>query len=397
MEVSFKRGMDHNYLIINDIKEKDDYQIRMLEENTINHLLNTKRIYESGSEKIRYEISSMQPMSRIYDGREIGHSDLEKIVRGIVKAYHEAYEYMLDENLIFLNENYIYMNVENKNVSLMFYPDCNRDMHSLFLSFAEYLMDKVDHNDQKAVLYAYQIYRVVKNPNFVLADIENVFSINEDGLDLNEEDKEEVSIERDIKRVREDSSRNWEENVKTLQLKKDETTKERAGTVQKIKNFLFKKNNNNKEYNNGEDDELFIAEEFSQSENYTNKNELVRNDIGIEEDSEEYGKTVILTDNSADGLRCLVQIIKGKEVVYDINKFPVTIGKSKEVVDIVINDNSVSRMHAKIYEENGEYYLHDLGSSNGTYVNSLMLEREERILIEPGDELKFGRAKVEFR
>jgi hypothetical protein len=37
--------------------------------------------------------------------------------------------------------------------------------------------------------------------------------------------------------------------------------------------------------------------------------------------------------------------------------------------DIVLPERQVSRQHAEIYLENGRYYLRDLGSKNGTYVN----------------------------
>ncbi|MFN2133990.1 MAG: FHA domain-containing protein [Anaerolineae bacterium] len=37
--------------------------------------------------------------------------------------------------------------------------------------------------------------------------------------------------------------------------------------------------------------------------------------------------------------------------------------------DIVLPERQVSRQHAEIYFESGRYYLRDLGSKNGTYVN----------------------------
>src|SRR2546427_5060824 len=45
-----------------------------------------------------------------------------------------------------------------------------------------------------------------------------------------------------------------------------------------------------------------------------------------------------------------------------------TIGRMK-TNSIVIDDSSVSLMHAKITRKNGEFYLKDLNSTNGTIVN----------------------------
>ena len=45
-------------------------------------------------------------------------------------------------------------------------------------------------------------------------------------------------------------------------------------------------------------------------------------------------------------------------------------------------------MHARVFKENGRYYLQDLQSKNGTFLNGKPLEKEE--LLEPGDYLRIG-------
>ena len=41
--------------------------------------------------------------------------------------------------------------------------------------------------------------------------------------------------------------------------------------------------------------------------------------------------------------------------------------------DIVLTERQVSRQHAEIYLDRGRYYLRDLGSKNGTYVNGQLV------------------------
>lgn len=45
-----------------------------------------------------------------------------------------------------------------------------------------------------------------------------------------------------------------------------------------------------------------------------------------------------------------------------------TIGRGRQC-DIRLDDRFLSKLHARIIEEDGEYYLEDLDSSNGTYLN----------------------------
>ena len=55
------------------------------------------------------------------------------------------------------------------------------------------------------------------------------------------------------------------------------------------------------------------------------------------------------------------------------------IGKSK-TCDFIVNENpTISRRHAEIKKENGEYYLYDLESANHTYVNDVELKEPVKI------------------
>ncbi|MGD1872945.1 MAG: FHA domain-containing protein [Mastigocoleus sp.] len=61
------------------------------------------------------------------------------------------------------------------------------------------------------------------------------------------------------------------------------------------------------------------------------------------------------------------------------------------------NADIVSRTHAVIYLEISGYYIEDLGSSNGTYLNQKKLEPNQRYQIKLGDKVEFGRnSKVSF-
>lgn len=54
----------------------------------------------------------------------------------------------------------------------------------------------------------------------------------------------------------------------------------------------------------------------------------------------------------------------------------------------VLTDLTVSRFHAELFTENGEWMLADLGSMNGTRINGWRLTGPARV--RPGDEVGFG-------
>ena len=78
-----------------------------------------------------------------------------------------------------------------------------------------------------------------------------------------------------------------------------------------------------------------------------------------------------------------------------LEKDMVLIGKFSQAVDVVLDAPTVSRIHAKIQKSGDYYYLSDLNSKNGTYINNSSVTIGEECLLHDGDEVKF--ADLTFR
>lgn len=65
---------------------------------------------------------------------------------------------------------------------------------------------------------------------------------------------------------------------------------------------------------------------------------------------------------------------------------PITVGRSPDA-DIITLDERASRMHCSVRIWDGEYYVKDLKSKNGTYLNQ---QRVEMAKIKPGDKIRLG-------
>lgn len=61
--------------------------------------------------------------------------------------------------------------------------------------------------------------------------------------------------------------------------------------------------------------------------------------------------------------------------------------------DIFLDDVTVSRKHAEVRRQGHEFFVHDLGSLNGTYVNG---ERVDVTKLASGDEVQVGKFKLVF-
>ena len=78
--------------------------------------------------------------------------------------------------------------------------------------------------------------------------------------------------------------------------------------------------------------------------------------------------------------------VGGQQRRLAIAKSPLTIGRSEDC-DATIADLKVSRQHAKVVIEAGEYYIVDCESRHGTFVNGLRCERTQ---LRNNDEITFG-------
>jgi len=77
---------------------------------------------------------------------------------------------------------------------------------------------------------------------------------------------------------------------------------------------------------------------------------------------------------------------------YELPDAPTLIGRDSR--QIPLTDNTVSRRHCELIPNDGEWILHDLGSSNGTYVNGTRVTNRYNLKL--GDQIRVGRTLMVF-
>jgi hypothetical protein len=90
----------------------------------------------------------------------------------------------------------------------------------------------------------------------------------------------------------------------------------------------------------------------------------------------------------------LVRTADGKKLgTYKLAE-PLEIGRS-EGSQIKLDDTYVSTNHARLFPRNGSWFVEDLGSTNGTYLNQQRVSSSSEV--HPGDTLKVGKTVLELR
>jgi pSer/pThr/pTyr-binding forkhead associated (FHA) protein len=66
-----------------------------------------------------------------------------------------------------------------------------------------------------------------------------------------------------------------------------------------------------------------------------------------------------------------------------------------EACQIHLSDTYVSSFHARLFNRDGSWYIEDLGSTNGTYLNQRKVTTPSELRV--GDRVKLGKTLLELR
>lgn len=107
-----------------------------------------------------------------------------------------------------------------------------------------------------------------------------------------------------------------------------------------------------------------------------------------------YDKTVVLGKSNTfllylQNIACPTDRIR-------LDKKSILIGRLEGSVDHVIHNNAVGKIHAELIEKDGQYFIIDLNSVNGTYINSEKIVCNKPVQIKSGDKITFANESYTF-
>ncbi|MFK9090270.1 FHA domain-containing protein [Bacillus salipaludis] len=126
------------------------------------------------------------------------------------------------------------------------------------------------------------------------------------------------------------------------------------------------------------------------------------NGIAVEIDHLDEGTTVLGVDDLgtttlgvASPMPFLLALASQKKIaiVKDVFK----LGRDAKTVDYTSSNKAVGRVHAHILTENGEYFLKDNRSTNGSFVNDIKLAKNEQVKIKHDDRITLANEEFVFR
>ena len=376
-QAEYINSFNHNYIKIKDCIQQGKklrYQYQILTTRRLAGLLPVNMHIANGECGLYYEISSKQALTKWFLKEKIGREWMEKMVMGIQTVLWSMEQYLLDGRNLVLDPQYIFQDMETEMLFFLYVPyyiEKEKNDISVFLGF---LVENADPDEEDTVTVLYDIYSKweIMQEQFTIETFLQLWNAERKKTDAESMPKptEESICAQPLEEA-------WDES---LEEEEDIYVKKRD-----FGEFLF-----------GKSKKTRVAESVcavSANEKNRIRNEETKTTF-VEEALE---KTTYMEIRREDNERKLYGNGKQNRKVIDLEKLPVVIGKKGEMTDIILNDSSVSRMHARITEENGQVYLEDLNATNGTFKNGVRLRPYERVELDREDEVKLGKMSFTYR
>lgn len=414
-KISYKKDLQKTYMILKECQEDliESYCGRMVMYDAVKGLLKCQKYRMDGELEVWYDITSMQELEQIFAVKEIEFEELENIILQMMLVLEELDKCLVSDSQICFLPKYIFMDMEKKQLSFLYDYSEKKEKTSLD-ALAEYLLEKINHEDKRSVDLAYFFYEQVQKENFSIKELESFWK-----ADIAVEEVPEIEtecVQEDVLEETKKASFCWDSREGKLmeggmvcvcagifsivgyllvQRFFELTDTENAfwlvlSAMMFVLGVFFSAAGLKKQK---EKESFETVKKIENKEEIEPEEEICR--YMTEEAMQDYdGKTVYVGNALLNRNYCLVEKCKGEEKRYPLSVYPFFVGKDKERVNLRVADGSVSRLHAKIIEENGGIYIEDLHSTNGTYLNDMLLEPHERTRLKKGDILQFG--KKEF-
>lgn len=407
MEISYRREMKHNYLIIDpDESGHEGYESRMLVSNSIEGLLRFRLKYLDTKEYYYYDITSRQPLKRLLESRCISMTEIKRLIIQIVQTLDNLDTFLLREEQLLMEPEYIYITPESFDVNLCLVPGRVSCFPRAISELLQYLLGKVDHQDKECVVLAYGLYQESLKDNYGIEDLlKLILKTDTPPQEESSAKCEEIHEEMPVQEK--------EEGVASERVSHSSSLWRISGfIITNILGFsglyfilglyrllpygiiLFAGSGyiwfyGAKKYESGK--KVLKEEPVLESWKLSFDEPEPKADMIAESGC----NTVLLANtNTSQEIRKLVSLDGGEDIL--LPYFPFVIGKQEGIADYVLNKDTVSRLHVRLDHDEDGYKITDLNSTNGTAVNNQMLETNETVYLSSGDEIFVANVRFRF-
>lgn len=373
MEIVYKRNIKQSFMVLSSEEIVADYQIQMCTRNKIAGLLEMETVVADGRLQFWFDITGKQSLEEYVKNHPMEESLFVRLLGAVQDVAANLNGYLLEENHIQLEMQTIYIDLTTQQLYFCYFPKEQRALTESFHLLMEYLLTRIEHSDKQVVTIAYEAYQMTLLEGY---NIEKIYQMalqkGEKNDSLLERENEYALAANQVDSPQENRKENPTENLPNQLEKVKEQIKNIVSSIDK-KAFSWKiRKNKSKQLQMVFEPEEDICREES---SYT---------VFLGEQAEQREYTGVLEYVGVETRPTMI-----------ITKSPYHIG-NRDDADGIIDKKSISRLHARITKEQDDYFIEDLNSRNGTWVNGELLNYLDKVHLFEGSKITFAREEYHF-
>lgn len=402
--IEFVREMDKNYLKIVNDTGCSDYCMKMLENNDIEGFLPMRSVSVNNQLSYLYDISGNIPLEEKYSGKELSAEDIVRIAGQIREIIEVSESYMLNIDGVLFDIRYIFCGINDMSWNFVYNSSAASDARDGIKRVLEFILGKLDHKDGNAVILGYGLYKRVCHGEIPITRIfDNIEELTEDKKDveyeLNRRQYPSVMPESIIQEE-EKTSPDYKKYIipgVAVGVAAVILAAVLSGAAMAVVVFLiciavlaafliFKMR--------GQFWERIVRREVDMPyEADTPQLSVSRQNVMAGVTSNIVDNATVLMSMENTSLRRIVK--DGPRDEYMLTQGNVSIGSGASA-DILIKDSGISRLHARLTKEGEMYFIKDMNSTNGTWVNEHRLSVYEMCPVKNGDIIRLAQSRFEL-
>ena len=442
MEISFKTTLNSSILYVSPPEDltPDEFSINMLKNAKIAGLMPFDTETMDGRFGFSFDLSLMQPLDKVFSVSSISHTELKLFIKSLSELSADLEDHLLDIRDVLFRTDTIFMDMDKSGYYFCICPGTGGAGSDDFRLLCNQLLSLIDYSDREAVALAFVLNRFSHAENFSFSHLETLISEKDDDpfVPFAESSKNEYfPSAQNAEPARKgnssglsfaDRARIYFHGKGISEIFNDINS---GKIIRKIKNaekpvdlydavirsapadaepILLNEAADTYITQPGSRDPGCAADyrsEMSEASNAPSPSaENIRSHEAEIKSSASGGENAfsdISIENTADLGRLFADrhTLTGKGcaegVFARIDRYPYTIGKLENSVDLRLDFSYISRLHGRIFNESDGISYEDLNSTNGSFINGTKVPAFTRTALAPGDTLTLADLDFSFR
>lgn len=363
MNITYIKNLNRSFMIIRDAEYTcENFELLMLLNNRIPGLMEVQIIIGDGKVEYWYDITGMTALDTLLDLYPLDSFRIRRIIEDLFDMNLKIGEFLLDPSNICYLPKTIYMDRSEGRYRFCYLPGCCADGAMGIQALTEYMLTRIDHTDRETVKIGYALYDRSIQECCSLKELMDCCTYIPETEDVKAESVTENSFQQKEKEDIEEAAAGW-------------------SVLEGMKKLFQKRKHDPDEEEDESGYEAYICEPFAHKD--------------IKPNCIRENPTVLLHEFEQNVCKLVYQG-SGEEEDFILGEDIFLIGKENGNVSAVLKADTVSRMHARITKKDGCYYLEDLNSTNGTYLNGEELIYHDPVKLKKNDRICFATEEYIF-